>query len=48
VENGYWLALGRAPRAEEQTLAADFFAKGGTVEDFALALLNRNDFVYLP
>ena len=48
VENGYWLALGRAPRAEEQALAADFFAKGGTVEDFALALLNRNDFVYLP
>ncbi|MDX2267112.1 MAG: DUF1549 and DUF1553 domain-containing protein [Bryobacter sp.] len=48
VAQGYRLALTRPPTREETQLALEFFAKGGNVEDFALALFNRNDFVYLP
>ena len=48
VSNAYSFALSRPPVAKESALAREFFTKGGTVEDFALALLNRNDFVYLP
>ncbi len=48
VERAYDLALGRSTTAKERALAQDFFQKGGSVEDFALAMLNRNDFVYLP
>jgi hypothetical protein len=48
VEMAYQLALGRAPSAKELQLAKDFFSKGGTAEDFALAMFNRNDFIYLP
>jgi hypothetical protein len=48
VKRAYDLALTRRPTEKEIALARDFIAKGGTVEDFALALLNRNDFVYLP
>lgn len=48
VQKAYDLTLGRPATAQEQKLAQDFFQKGGSVEDFALAMLNRNDFVYLP
>lgn len=48
VAKAYDLALGRPATDKERTLAQDFFQKGGSVEDFALAMLNRNDFVYLP
>jgi hypothetical protein len=48
VEKAYDLALGRPATDKERGLAQDFFQKGGSVEDFALAMLNRNDFVYLP
>jgi hypothetical protein len=44
----YRLALGRAPAAAEQRQAAQFFRKGGTLEEFCLALLNRNEFLYIP
>lgn len=44
----YQLALGRGPTAKEVTLAEEFFKKGGTAEDFALAMFNRNEFIYLP
>ncbi|MBL8223674.1 MAG: hypothetical protein JNL62_30860, partial [Bryobacterales bacterium] len=37
-----------APRANEVAMAKDFLAQGGLVEDFCLALLNRNEFVYVP
>jgi hypothetical protein len=48
VKQAYALALTREASAKEKQLALEFFEKGGTVEEFALALLNRNDFVYLP
>jgi hypothetical protein len=48
VGDAYSLALTRQPRPEERKLAEEFFKKGGTVADFALALLNRNEFIYLP
>jgi hypothetical protein len=48
VQRGYSLALARTPRASEVAMAKDFFAQGGPLEDFCLALLNRNEFVYVP
>jgi len=48
VRDAYRLALARDPRPVERTMAREFFAKGGTPVDFALALLNRNEFVYVP
>ncbi|MBL8295825.1 MAG: DUF1553 domain-containing protein, partial [Bryobacterales bacterium] len=48
IERAYRLALARAPRANEVAMAKDFLAQGGLVEDFCLALLNRNEFVYVP
>ncbi len=48
VGQGYRLALFREPTAIEREAAREFFKKGGTVEDFALAMLNRNDFIYIP
>jgi hypothetical protein len=29
-------------------MANDFFGKGGTLAEFCLALLNRNEFLYIP
>jgi hypothetical protein len=29
-------------------MAREFFVGGGLLEDFALALVNRNEFVYIP
>jgi hypothetical protein len=47
--NAAWkLALARDPSATEQKLAKQFFAKGGNLVDMCLALLNRNEFVYVP
>jgi hypothetical protein len=48
VEQAYQLALGRKPSAKELAQAKDFFSKGGTAEDFSLAMFNRNEFIYLP
>jgi hypothetical protein len=48
VARAYALALGRSPKAAEVKLATDFFAKGGTLQEFGLALLNRSEFVYIP
>ena len=48
VGKAYSLALSRPPTDQERLLAREFFHKGGLVEDFALAILNRNDFLYLP
>lgn len=42
------LALGRAPSEAEKRQAREFSKKGGTAEDYHLALLNRNEFIYLP
>jgi hypothetical protein len=48
VTRAYLHALARNPRPAELTMAHQFFAQGGPLEDFCLALLNRNEFVYLP
>jgi hypothetical protein len=48
VETAWRLALGRRPRAEEKKLASEFFETGGTLPDFCLAMLNRNEFLYVP
>jgi hypothetical protein len=48
VAEAYWLALARSPQPQERVMAQEFFRKGGTLAEFALAMLNRNEFVYLP
>jgi hypothetical protein len=44
----YKLALARSPRAVEITMGKQFLRSGGGLSDFCLALLNRNEFVYVP
>lgn len=48
IDRAHRLALGRPARPAELQLARDFFARGGTLSDYSLALLNRNEFLYLP
>ncbi|MCC6367259.1 MAG: DUF1549 domain-containing protein [Bryobacterales bacterium] len=48
VRRAYKLALARAPKPVEVRMAREFFSQHGPLEDFALALLNRNEFVYIP
>jgi hypothetical protein len=48
VEAAYRLALGRKPTVAEAAQARDFFRQGGRLEEFTLALLNRNEFIYIP
>ena len=48
VDAAWQLALSRAPRKPELQAARKFLGSGGTLPDFCLALLNRNEFVYVP
>jgi hypothetical protein len=48
VTSAWKLALARTPSAAEQKLAKKFFASGGSVAEMCLALMNRNEFVYVP
>ncbi len=48
VRRAYLLALAREPEPAELDEAKAFVAAGGPWEDFALAMLNRNEFVYVP
>ena len=48
VRRAYKLALARAPKPVETAMARQFFARGGSLADFCLALVNRNEFVYIP
>ena len=48
IKRAYLLALAREPEAGELAQAREFVAAGGPWEDFALAMLNRNEFVYVP
>ena len=48
VRRAYKLALARAPRPREVAMAKKYFHNGGLLADFCLALLNRNEFVYVP
>ncbi|MEN9574897.1 MAG: hypothetical protein RL514_2752 [Verrucomicrobiota bacterium] len=49
IERAVWLALGRAPTANERQQAAAFLAKHGktALPEFCRALLNVNEFVYV-
>jgi hypothetical protein len=48
INTAWRLALSRPPRQEETLLARKFLTSGGSLPDFCLALLNRNEFVYVP
>ncbi|MFN7999016.1 MAG: DUF1549 and DUF1553 domain-containing protein [Bryobacteraceae bacterium] len=48
VNQAWRLTLSRAPNQAEQKLAKKFFSDGGSLSDMCLALLNRNEFVYVP
>jgi hypothetical protein len=48
IDTAWRLALSRAPRPQELKLAQDFFRTGGSLQDFCLAMLNRNEFLYVP
>ncbi len=48
VRRAYKLALARLPKPNELAMAREFLAAKGLMEDFCLALLNRNEFVYIP
>ncbi|MEZ5404314.1 MAG: DUF1553 domain-containing protein [Bryobacteraceae bacterium] len=48
VKRAYRLALARDPRPEESAMAREFLDAGNARADFCLALLNRNEFAYLP
>ena len=48
VRRAYKVTLGRMPTSAESRLAAEFFGNQGKWDEFSLALLNRNEFVYIP
>jgi len=48
IKTAWKLALARTPSPAERALAGKFFAGGGNAADMCLALLNRNEFVYVP
>ncbi|MBK5292364.1 MAG: DUF1553 domain-containing protein [Acidobacteriia bacterium] len=47
IRRAYSLALSRAPKPAELTMARKFLGEG-PLADFCLAMLNRNEFVYVP
>lgn len=48
VARAHQLALARPPKPAELAMARAFFSGGGSLQQFCLAMLNRNEFVYLP
>lgn len=48
INRAYQLALARTPKPVETEMARAFLIKGTPLADFCLALLNRNEFVYIP
>ncbi len=49
VEHSYQWTLAREPSAEERRMAEQFLARDeAQLSDYALAMLNRNEFVYRP
>ena len=48
VKTAWKLALAGTPSPAEQKLAKKFFSGGGSLAEMCLALLNRNEFVYVP
>jgi hypothetical protein len=48
IRTAWRLALARPPKPAEERLAREFLRTGGNVPDMCLAILNRNEFVYVP
>ncbi|HBY62773.1 MAG TPA: hypothetical protein DEH78_23360, partial [Solibacterales bacterium] len=48
IDAAYRIALARPPRPVELQMARAFLGGQGTLADFTLAMLNRNEFVYVP
>jgi hypothetical protein len=48
IRRAYKLTLARPPKAMEMKMATDFLTGDGSMADFCLALLNRNEFIYIP
>jgi hypothetical protein len=48
VDRAYWLAAGRAPTEAEKNIGAEFLRRGAPLQEFALAMLNLNAFLYVP
>jgi len=48
LRRAYKLALARTPQTAEMKMGRQFLSSGGNLADFCLALMNRNEFVYVP
>jgi hypothetical protein len=48
VDRAWRLTLSRAPEPRELAMARKFLSGGGSLAEMCLALLNRNEFVYVP
>jgi hypothetical protein len=48
VNNAWQLAFSRKPTAAEWKLSKQFLLNGGSLQEMCLAILNRNEFVYVP
>ena len=48
LRRAYKLALARTPLPAELKMGREFLAGGGNLGDFCLAMMNRNEFVYVP
>jgi Protein of unknown function (DUF1549)/Protein of unknown function (DUF1553) len=48
LQHAWQFAFSRDPTLAESKLAAQFITKGGTLQEMCLAILNRNEFVYVP
>jgi hypothetical protein len=48
IRRAYKLSLARSPRPAEIAMGREFLAKQGKLDEFCLALINRNEFVYIP
>jgi hypothetical protein len=48
INNAWQLAFSRKPTPAELKLSREFLANGGSFQEMCLAILNRNEFVYVP
>lgn len=48
IQTAWTRTLSRAATPKELAMARKFLAAGGTLQEMSLALLNRNEFVYVP
>jgi hypothetical protein len=46
IQRAFWLALGRPATSQERSMAVSFL-RDQPLKEFALALFNLNDFIYV-